>query len=854
MAAANSLVAENSISESAKKIVDRFVSRFDESYRLLVYHAAIPLIVTPELLNYLRHQFLRGQVPWVAQVDLLLSDLFTPVASELYAMDSAVRGYLLGNIDVFFQERGFGEGHLQKVALILLSYIKYLARTHSFLRASELQAQQWAAMVCLEDGKQQVVRELEDAFAKCMSQTELARLTRIILELSPQLGQYPTLIQFAKSVRDWWFEGSHPSESTERVREIARLGQSLGINSSIFLPQFEFETVTVNRRGEIIKRKRHRAAYFTERIPLVFDRGNPEMNESSSTEQQGESELAVPLEMVAIPGGTFMMGSPETEGGSYDDERPQHEVTVQPFFMGKYPVTQAQWSAIATRTDLKVERDLDLNPAGFKDFEDSQERPVERVNWYDAVEFCRRLSKLTGREYRLPSEAEWEYACRAGTTTPFYFGETITGELANYCASTTYAEEPKGQFREQTTPVGQFPPNAFGLYDLHGNVWEWCADSWHRNYEGAPRDGSAWVSDNDNRYPLRGGSWSFNPLFCRSAYRDDVIIIARGGINDDSGFRLACGSGRLPQFEFETVTVNRRGEIIKRERHRAAYFTERIALVFDRGIPEMNESSSTEQQGESELAVPLEMVAIPGGTFMMGSPDGEGYDRETPQHEVTVPPFFMGKYPVTQAQWRAIAARTDLKVERDLDLNPARFKDREDSDERPVEQVSWYDAVEFCGRLSKLTGKEYRLPSEAEWEYACRAGTTTPFYFGETMTGELANYCASTTYAEEPKGQFREQTTPVGQFPPNAFGLYDLHGNVWEWCADSWHRNYEGAPRDGSAWVGDNHDNRSPLRGGSWYNDPHNCYSTYRDGYIVARDDIDVNFGFRVACGSGRVL
>ncbi len=144
----------------------------------------------------------------------------------------------------------------------------------------------------------------------------------------------------------------------------------------------------------------------------------------------------------------------------------------------------------------------------------------------------------------------------------------------------------------------------------------------------------------------------------------------------------------------------------------------------------------------------------PGGTFLMGTEDEEierlvkkfnweGFRRERPQHEVTVPPFFMGKYPITQAQWKAIASRTDLKVKQDLDFKPAYFKDRPDSDRRPVEQVNWYDAVEFCARLSKLTGREYRLPSEAEWEYACRAGTTTPFYFGETITGELANYNAS---------------------------------------------------------------------------------------------------------------
>ncbi|WP_039899611.1 formylglycine-generating enzyme family protein, partial [Microcystis sp. T1-4] len=195
-----------------------------------------------------------------------------------------------------------------------------------------------------------------------------------------------------------------------------------------------------------------------------------------------------------------------------------------------------------------------------------------------------------------------------------------------------------------------------------------------------------------------------------------------------------------------------------------------------------------------------------------------------------------------------------LKVEKDLDLNLAHFKDRPDSDRRPVEQVNWYDAVEFCARLSKLTVREYRLPSEAEWEYACRAGTTTPFYFGETITGELANYDASETYADEPKGEYRKKTTPVGQFPPNAFGLYDMHGNVWEWCADTWHDNYDGAPTDGSAWIENGDDNCSPPRGGSWCNDPGNCRSASRD-YSYRRGDFAYYFyGFRVVCGAGRTL
>ncbi|MCZ8249005.1 formylglycine-generating enzyme family protein, partial [Microcystis sp. LE19-195.1E] len=235
----------------------------------------------------------------------------------------------------------------------------------------------------------------------------------------------------------------------------------------------------------------------------------------------------------------------------------------------------------------------------------------------------------------------------------------------------------------------------------------------------------------------------------------------------------------------------------------------------------------------------------------------EGFRKERPQHEVTVPPFFMGKYPITQAQWKAIASRTDLKVKQDLGFNPAYFKDRPDSDRRPVEQVKWYEAIEFCARLSKLTGREYRLPSEAEWEYACRAGTTTPFYFGETITGELANYNASNTYADEPKGEYREQTTPVGQFPPNAFGLYDMHGNVWEWCADTWHDNYEGAPTDGSVWTENGDDNRSLPRGGSCFLNPAYCRSAFRDYSSYRRDVNDlsnINRGFRVVCGAGRTL
>jgi formylglycine-generating enzyme required for sulfatase activity len=244
------------------------------------------------------------------------------------------------------------------------------------------------------------------------------------------------------------------------------------------------------------------------------------------------------------------------------------------------------------------------------------------------------------------------------------------------------------------------------------------------------------------------------------------------------------------------------------------------------------QSSFTEDLGNG---VKLEMIAIPGGTFWMGSPanEAERGDNESPQHQVTVPSFFMGKYPLTQAQYQAIMGK-----------NPAYFK----GNNRPVENVSWDDAVLFCQKLSQRTGKNYRLPSEAEWEYACRAGTKTPFSFGDNITTDLVNYNGNYPYKSAPKGKYREQTTDVGTFPPtfppNPFGLYDMHGNVWEWCEDDWHENYIDAPTDGSAWNSQSGSNTKLLRGGSWYYVAGDCRSANR--FRDSRDYRDYYCGFRV--------
>ena len=254
---------------------------------------------------------------------------------------------------------------------------------------------------------------------------------------------------------------------------------------------------------------------------------------------------SVSLEMVSIPSGSFIMGASEEEGDSMSRERPQHLVKVPAFFMGKYPITQAQYEAV-----------MGENPSYFKDKPDSPSRPVETVSWEDAQEFCKKLSELTKREYHLPSEAQWEYACRAMPSPPaplplgeggkkiyppFHFGETISTELANYNGNSTYGIGEKGEYRKETTPVGHFKvANEFGLYDMHGNVWEWCEDDWHNNYERAPTDGSAWIDakskeSNKTLHPLRGGSWFDHPQNCRSAYRDIHYLDFR---NYTFGFRV----------------------------------------------------------------------------------------------------------------------------------------------------------------------------------------------------------------------------------------------------------------------------------------------------------------------------
>jgi formylglycine-generating enzyme required for sulfatase activity len=327
-------------------------------------------------------------------------------------------------------------------------------------------------------------------------------------------------------------------------------------------------------------------------------------------------------------------------------------------------------------------------------------------------------------------------------------------------------------------------------------------------------------------------------------------------------------------------------QFVRSQNDRALFASATIVLAELAGIDADPQLPATAAAKPTADLIPL--AFIPAGSFLMGSPEHEPHRSKTegPQHEVTLAAFWMAKTPITQAQWREVASWP--RVERHLVSDPSHFK----GDNRPVEQVSWHDAMEFCHRLSQRTGKKYTLPSEAQWEYVCRAGTTTPFHFGPTISTEVANYDGNYTYGQGSKGIYREQTTDVASFPDNAWGLHDMHGNVWEWCLDEWHESYEGAPTDGSAWTeGDSLGESSAaaccaagrgtptpraaiwptatatartsaaaasvsasvasdasrlLRGGSWHLLPADCRSAYRDGNHP--DNRGNVIGFRVCC------
>jgi hypothetical protein len=477
-------VAETKSWQEAKGKVDHFVTRFgNPSYKDLARHAALPLVLTPELVNYLRNEFLRGEaVPWEAEADLLLSDLCSQVGYELYAMETQVRAYLLEEI----KDSPFWQQRMREVAQVLFGYVNFLSRMNPEKRQQELEVQRLAAMVYMGDEAcQQAVQALAERLKQVSDvaesetgsergiRAELARLSRITQELAPQLQQTPALVEYAKLVQQ--VLRSPEAVDPAALQQIYQVGdvaltvspcvlptQQDRMDALIEVPGFpllavlNFETGQLVEQGsglpplqtqtvesvtlffadqpvpeeaQVVSVLQRMTGVFTIEDRMVsqlitglktflFEIATLEQNPSVSdgwaiNRRQGEAQRYeeslgdnLVLEMVAIPSGNFLMGSPEDEPGRQASEGPQHDVRLNSFYMGRYPITQAQWRFVAALPQLN--QTLNLNPSRFE----GANRPVEQVSWYDAVEFCNRLSRFTQREYRLPTEAEWEYGCR----------------------------------------------------------------------------------------------------------------------------------------------------------------------------------------------------------------------------------------------------------------------------------------------------------------------------------------------------------------------------------------------------------------------------------------------------------
>ena len=527
-------------------------------------------------------------------------------------------------------------------------------------------------------------------------------------------------------------------------------------------------------------------------------------------------------DMVVVPAGSFMMGSPESEP-QRDGSEPQRRVTfARQFAVGRFAVTFDEWNACVT----------DGGCNGYKPTDEGWgrgKRPAINISWNDAKAYTAWLSRKIGRTYRLLSEAEREYVTRAGTTTPFWWGSTISTSQANYNGEFVYGSGSKGENRGKTLPVDSFQPNPWGLYQVHGNVWEWTEDCWNSSYAGAPTDGAAWTSSACPYRVSRGGMWDHWPWALRSAARSWSSPDSRG---NGKGFRVARTLDQVAAAVAPPVAPATPPAAAPQPA--VGVFP---AAPAAKPLSPAQERALKPKASFKECDACPEMVVIPAGSFTMGNPGSEPMsDFETPQLRVRFArPFAIGRFAVTFDEWDACVADGGCISRNDEGWGRGK---------RPVINVSWDLAKAYVAWLSRKTGKTYRLPSEAEREYAARAGTTTPFWWGSSISTSQANYDGNHVYGSGSKGEFRQKTVPVDSFRPNPWGLYQVHGNVVEWMEDCWLDHYAGVPTDGSAKTS-GACTRRVQRGGHWKANPLWLRSAARSS---SEASLGLStFGFRVA-------
>ena len=442
----------------------------------------------------------------------------------------------------------------------------------------------------------------------------------------------------------------------------------------------------------------------------------------------------VSFDMAEVEGGTFTMGATEEQGSDVsDNEKPAHQVMLSPYYIGKTEVTQELWEAV-----------MGSNPSFFSG---NKNRPVENVSWDDCQVFINKLNRLTGKRFRLPTEAEWEYAARGGKKSKGYkySGSNTIDAVAWYDTNSAGT----------THPVASKAPNELGLYDMSGNVWEWCSDWYGKSYyEESPEPNPIGPEIGTLRVK-RGGDWYFSANKCRVSYRNSN---SQHYQTSENGLRLVLD---MPK---ETFSVN---------------------------------------------GVDFDMIEVEGGTFTMGATEEQGSDvsdNEKPAHQVMLSPYYIGKTEVTQELWEAV-----------MGSNPSFFSGNKN---RPVENVSWDDCQVFINKLNRLTGKRFRLPTEAEWEYAARGGKKSKGYkySGSNTIDAVAWYDTNSAGT----------THPVASKAPNELGLYDMSGNVWEWCSDWYGKSYyEESPEPNP--IGPEIGTLRVKRGGDWYFSANKCRVSYRN-------------------------
>jgi formylglycine-generating enzyme required for sulfatase activity len=490
----------------------------------------------------------------------------------------------------------------------------------------------------------------------------------------------------------------------------------------------------------------------------------------------------VSFTMKEVAGGTFTMGATSEQGSDAgNNEKPAHQVTLSNYYIGETEVTQALWHAV-----------MGSNPS----FRKGVNLPVEQVSWDDCQEFIKELNRITGKKFRLPTEAEWEYAARGGNKSKGYkySGSNNIDDVAWY-----------GNSGSNTHTVKTKTPNELGIYDMSGNVWEWCSD-WEGSYSSNAQTNPTGPSTGSYRV-VRGGNWSLGARFCRVSYRNSN---APGNRISNLGLRLACGDDTAG------------------------------------GTPENgNDNDNTSLTGDKTFTVgnvSFMMKTVAGGTFTMGATSEQGSDAdddEKPAHQVTLSSYYIGETEVTQALWQAV-----------MGSNPSYYK----GSNLPVEQVSWNDCQEFITKLNAMTGQKFRLPTEAEWEFAARGGNNSKGYkySGSNNIDDVAWYWKNSgdkyLVVSENDWDFDKvsnnncKTHPVAQKTPNELGIYDMSGNVWEWCNDWWgsyNSNAQINPTGPSmgAWR--------VNRGCSWYYYAKRCRVSYRGSYSPGNRGSDL--GLRLA-------